>query len=607
MALINCEIPINASTKIELSTGYFAPRSLASVYVSSGDTRILVVANIGGEGYLNVHHQSKAYALSKIPGGFIKREGRPSEEDIIISREIDKMVRPAIRADINNEIQIVSNLLSYDSKIGNVAIMAAYGAIVCLRIIKAIQTSIVPVRACTQDNIININPDNDCLEKSACVLSASLCDDKLYSLGFQSQDGTVSEDTLKQMLEEAKIFASSVRPYFDKFVSMNEINHSKFNYIGKDDDNETLKNALNKHAKEIQDEYSNTGSVNVVSDLIANAHPDMDIKQVQDKCKLQAHHYWRSRILNGELRMDGRSNRDIRKLTAKVNILPCSTGSACFSRGNTQVLSSVVVGNNKAAQMSEGLAGIAYEHFMLHYYFPSSCVGEVGKMGAVKRREIGHGHLACNAIKPVLKFDHDSMTIRAVAEVLSAEGSTSMATVCATSLALKTAGLNMPELVAGLSIGLIQESNLFCILSDITDAEDGMGDIDCKVAGTRSGITAISMDVKAPIAIYILSKVVARGMECVKKILDTMYDVLPSNIQSYSDEQHNGFSKKIQIDKNFIKYVIGKKGANIKSIVSQTGSVVNITDDGVVDIKNTTSEKIEETVDLINSYTRKNM
>ncbi|WP_339046319.1 polyribonucleotide nucleotidyltransferase [Candidatus Mesenet endosymbiont of Agriotes lineatus] len=611
---------------LSLETGKIARQANGSVVVSYGDTTVLVTVVVGQVKEdvdflpLTVQFVAKSYAAGKIPGGFFKREGKPSERETLISRLIDRSIRPLFPEGFYNEVSVICNLLTYDM-INVPEVPALVGAAAALAISGLpLNGSIAGARVgCCFDKNNNCNYmlNPSVKEMSSSNLDLFLSGNEDSILMVESEANELSED---QMLEAIKYghekfqdvikfiknFASKVGKNSTAFIS----NEEDEGFV--DGDNANSDDLIDKIKEEYQNSfilaYKNVekkGRVkalnNVRSDILkAFTEKGQDEQFISCAIKSFERTLVRNMIISTGKRIDGRSATDIRSIGVEANTLPITHGSALFTRGNTQALVVATLGTTQDEQIVDDLEGNRREHFMLHYNFPPYAVGESTALRAPGRREIGHGKLAERAIRAILPGKADfPYTIRLVSEITESDGSSSMATVCGASLALMESGVPIKSAVAGIAMGLIkEENNSYAVLSDILGDEDYLGDMDFKVAGTRGGITALQMDMKIfGISFDIIKESLAQAKDGRFYIMDKMDDVKSKPNDNLKENAPKMMS--MVIDENKIRNVIGTGGKNIKDIQEKCKAVIDIQGDGAVTIFALTTKLAKDAKEMI--------
>ncbi len=600
---------------LTLETGKIARQADGAVIVSYGDTTVMVTAvaakNIkAGQDFfpLSVHYQEKYFAAGKIPGGFFKREGRPTERETLISRLIDRPIRPLFPKEFLNEVQILATVLSFDPQTES-DIPALIGASAALTI------SGVPFMgpvAAARVGYINgefiLNPTYDQIQESD--LDLVVAGTKEGVLMVESEACELPEE---KMLEAVMFGWRGFQPVIDTIIAMAEtcakdpwvLPESAFDKAALEKQLRDLVAADFKAAYGLrlkQERVAKLGETRAkaVAALVPEGK-DSPITSavIEAMCKEIEADVLRNDVIESGKRIDGRDTKTIRPILAEAGVLPRVHGSALFTRGETQALVVATLGTGDDEQFVDGLHGEYKESFMLHYNFPPYSVGETGRIGATGRREIGHGKLAWRAVHPLLpekeKFPY---TLRIVSEITESNGSSSMATVCGSSLALMDAGVPISRPVAGIAMGLIKEGAKFAVLSDILGDEDHLGDMDFKVAGTENGVTALQMDIKiTSITEEIMSIALKQAKEGRMHILGEMAKALTSSREALSQNAPQIVTIKIPKDK--IREVIGSGGSVIREIVAQTGAKIDIEDDGTVQVAAVNAESIQKALDWI--------
>ena len=601
---------------VTLETGVIARQATAAVMCSMDDTCVFV--SVVGKNAddqerdffpLTVNYQEKTYAAGKIPGGFFKREGRPSEEETLICRLIDRPVRPLFPAGFKNEVQVIATVVSINPEVNpDIVAMIATSA--------ALSISGMPfngpigcARVGYKEGQYLLNPTKTELETSDLNLVVSGTDNAV--LMVESEAAILSEDVMlgavvyghdeQQVVVEAiKEFAAEVaRPKWDWSAPVR---------------NEALDAAIATEAQarfeqayQISDKGERYDAIKAITTEVKEKLLAEDealvAKQVGEYLHDLEKTVVRTRIIKGEPRIDGRDPESIRALDVRTGVLPRTHGSALFTRGETQALVTATLGTQRDAQIIDSLMGEKKDHFLLHYNFPPYCVGETGFVGSPKRREIGHGRLAKRGVLAVMpSVEEFPYTVRVVSEITESNGSSSMASVCGSSLALMDAGVPLKASVAGIAMGLVKEGEEFVVLSDILGDEDHLGDMDFKVAGTTNGITALQMDIKIEgITREIMQIALNQAKAARLHILTVMDEAISegrSDISQFAPRIH---TLKINTDK--IRDVIGKGGAVIRALCEETGTTIEIEDDGTVKIAATSGEQAEDAINRIKALT----
>ena len=560
------------------------------------DTVILVTvvgAKTAKEGQdffpLTVDYQERTYAAGRIPGSFFKREGRPSEKEILTSRLIDRPIRPLFPDHFYNEVQIVATVLSSDNEV-DADIPAMLGASAAL-ILSGIPFNgpIGAARVGYVDGEYVLNPTTSALKQTQLNLVVAgtqqavlmveseaneLSEDlMLGAILYGHQQMQVAIDAINELADEAGVTAWDwVSP--PREVTLAE----KISALAEDD----LRAAFRIKQKQVRAETIDNIWRKIFSELGVGTEGGPDPQAVKEACFALESKIVRSQILDGEPRIDGRDTRTVRPITIRHGLLPRTHGSTLFTRGETQALVVATLGTGRDEQKIDALQGDYSERFMLHYNMPPYATGETGRVGTPKRREIGHGRLAKRALIAVLPTPEEfGYSLRVVSEITESNGSSSMASVCGGCLALMDAGVPLKAHVAGIAMGLIKEGNRFAVLTDILGDEDHLGDMDFKVAGTEKGITALQMDIKIQgITRDILHAALIQAQEGRMHILRIMKEAMPAKREEISEHAPRIIKMKINPEK--IRDVIGKGGAVIRALTEETGTTIDITDDGTV-------------------------
>ncbi len=601
--------------KIVLETGKVARQADGAVIATMGET--MVIATVVGAKKVNpetdyfplsVNYQEKYYAAGKIPGGYFKREARPTESETLISRLIDRPIRPLFPEDFRNEVQVLPTVLSYDNE-NEADVLSIIAASAALSISGLPFKG--PVGASRVGYINNkcvLNPTKKELEESKLDLVVAGTKDAV--LMVESEASGLSE---KEMLEAVKFGHESFVPVIkgieklSKKCSKEEWKTEKKDYkkVAKKIEKELTKD-LEKAFSE-KDKKKRSELISAAGDKCKDLFKD-DEELLEHEIMLQLKNLEknivRNRILKSKKRIDGRGLSDVRPIKCEVGILPRVHGSALFTRGETQALVTTTLGTTDDEQRIESLEGLRRERFMLHYNFPPFSVGETGRIGT-GRREVGHGKLAWRALSSSLpKKENFPYTLRIVSEITESNGSSSMATVCGSSLALMDAAVPIAEPVAGIAMGLIKEKDKFSILSDILGDEDHLGDMDFKVAGTKDGITSLQMDIKITgITFEIMEQALAQAKEGRVHILNEMNKTLKSSRKEVG--KHTPKMETIKVDKKDIATVIGKGGATIREIVEKSGAKVDVKDTGEVTVAAANEETRKIAVQMIKDLVAK--
>jgi polyribonucleotide nucleotidyltransferase len=601
---------------VTIETGEVARQAEGSVRVSMGDTVVLVTAcartsAAAGRDFfpLTVNYVEKTYAAGRIPGGFFKREGRPTEKETLTSRLIDRPIRPLFPDGFYNEVQVVATVLSVDPEIDpDIASLLGASAAVSLSGLP-FSGPIGAARVGWKDGQYLLNPTAKQLSESQLHLVVAATEHGV--LMVESEAKGLSEDVMLGAVvfghQQMQIAIRNIR----ELVA--EAGKPRWSWQAPAE-NAELASSLALHAQaalsqaytitEKQQRHARISEVKTqtLATLAGGESPKFTSEQIDAAIFKLESNIVRQRILNGEPRIDGRDCTTVRPITVKVGVLPRTHGSALFTRGETQALVVTTLGTTRDAQIIDGLEGERREPFMLHYNFPPFSVGETGMMGSPKRREIGHGNLArrgVNAVMPdMATFPY---VIRIVSEILESNGSSSMASVCGSSLSLMDAGVPIKAPVAGVAMGLVLEGNRFKVLTDILGDEDHLGDMDFKVAGTKDGVTALQMDIKVEGVTPEIMKVALEQARAGRlHILGEMNKVIHEPRSRMSEWAPSIITLKIDPEK--IRDVIGKGGAVIRQITEETGTTIDIESDGTVKIasvNNTAGREAQRRIELI--------
>ncbi|MCX7085874.1 MAG: polyribonucleotide nucleotidyltransferase [Methylococcales bacterium] len=597
---------------VTLETGEIARQADGAVIIDVNGTSLLVTVvgkkdAAGGDFFpLTVNYQEKAYAAGKIPGGFFKREGRPSEQETLISRLIDRPIRPLFPEGYTNEVQIIATVISLNPEV-DTEIPALLGASAALAV------SGLPFNgpigaACVgyKEGAYLLNPSPEVLKESDLTLVVAgtsqavlMVESEAIGLSEEVMLGAVlfGHEQMQTAINAINEFANAAGAGVVEWVAPDE--NSDLVELVTNEVEAGIKAAYTVPEKLVRQDQLKAIRTAVVEKLSEN-YAEKDIRGIIENLEYRI---VRNAILNEGKRIDGRPLDKIRPISIRTGVLPRTHGSALFTRGETQALVVATLGTARDAQIIDALAGEYKEPFMLHYNFPPFSVGETGFVGSPKRREIGHGRLAKRGVAAVLpNMEEFPYTIRVVSEITESNGSSSMASVCGSSLALMDAGVPLSAPVAGIAMGLIKEGDNFAVLSDIMGDEDHLGDMDFKVAGSAIGITALQMDIKIDgITAEIMQVALAQAKEGRLHILGEMNKALASTRDEMSD-----FAPRIitfKIDPSKIREVIGKGGATIRSITEETGASIDLTDDGIVKVASVDKAAGEEARRLIEEIT----
>ena len=597
---------------VTLETGRVARQATGAVLCSVDQTTVLCTvvgereAKAGMDFFpLGVHYQEKAYAAGKIPGGFFKREGRPSEKETLTSRLIDRPIRPLFPNGFKNEVQVVCTVISAEKDIDpDIASMIGTSAALAISGIPFNG----PVGAArvgyTEDEGYLLNPNYSDLETSS--LDMVVAGTKDAVLMVESEASELSEDTMLGAVLFAHQEMQTVISVIEQMAD--EVGKPRWEWQAEEEDL-ALKDELSalvgdelNNAYQTVDKQARSSKVSELREMALGKLTEDDKypqEAVSDAFKKLGKNIVRSRIIAGEPRIDGRDNKTVRAIHVEVDVLDRVHGSALFTRGETQALVAATLGANRDAQMIDALEGRRDDPFMLHYNFPPYSVGECGRIGFTSRREIGHGRLARRGVAAVLPSESEfPYAMRVVSEITESNGSSSMASVCGSSLALMDAGVPLKAPVAGIAMGLVKEDDGFAVLTDILGDEDHLGDMDFKVAGTATGITALQMDIKIEgITEEIMEIALEQALHARLHILDEMNKVISKGRDEVADTAPRMAT--MQIDPDKIRDVIGKGGATIRSLCEEHNSTIDITDDGEVKIYSEDSPSLEAAKDAI--------
>ena len=580
---------------VKIETGLLAKQSTASVTVDIEGTVILATLvadkNDSDRDFfpLTVDYIEKTYAAGKIPGGFFKREGRPSEKETLISRLVDRPLRPLFDSSFTREVQLILTLLSYNPDV-DAEIPALIAASACVKLSGLpFNGTLGAVKVGYDGNDYILNPSNSALKDS--LLDLTVAGTKNAVMMVESEAKELTEDTMLGAVNFGHEKMQVIITAIEELVADSSV--SQIDWTPPVSDDQAYEEFFEKYKERITDAYSITKKQerNIKLSMIKTEIIESDASEdegIEDKisCMFEKaqKNIVRKRIIDGEKRIDGRDTVTVRPIDVKVGILPRTHGSALFTRGETQALVVTSLGTEKDAQMIDSLDGRVDDTFIFHYNFPPYSVGEIGRTGSPKRREIGHGKLARRGIQSVVPaVDEFPYTIRVVSEILESNGSSSMASVCGSSLSMMDAGVPIKRPVAGIAMGLVKEGDKHVVLTDILGDEDHLGDMDFKVAGTSEGINALQMDIKVDgITSEIMSKALAQARDARLHILSEMGKVI-----SEAREEPSPFAPRythVKIDQSKIAAVIGKGGATIKSIIEKTGAQIDIDDSGLIKI-----------------------
>jgi len=585
---------------VTLETGKIARQASGAVLVNMSDTVVLVTVvgkreEVPGRSFLplTVNYQERTYAAGKIPGGFFKREGRPSEKETLVSRLIDRPIRPLFPEGFSNEVQVVATVISMNPEV-DADIPAMLGASAALAISGVpFEEPIGAARVGYSNGEFLLNPTFSQVETSELDLVVAGTQDAV--LMVESEADRLPEQT---MLDAVLFGHEQMQTAINAINELaTETGKPRWDWAPAPTD-ETLTERVRNLAESdltaaygVADKQARQDAIGAVrqrvqAELVAedDSAEGYSAEAVSDAFKALEKSIVRSRVLAGEPRIDGRDLHTVRPIDIEVGTLPRTHGSAIFTRGETQAIVVTTLGTGRDAQIIDAIEGERREPFMLHYNFPPYCVGETGFMGTPKRREIGHGKLAKRGIQAVMPSPEDCpYVVRVVSEITESNGSSSMASVCGTSLSLMDAGVPIKAPVAGIAMGLIKDDDQFAVLTDILGDEDHLGDMDFKVAGSEDGVTALQMDIKIKgITREIMEQALAQARDGRLHILGRMNDVIAEHREEMSAYAPRLIT--LRIDPEKIRDVIGKGGATIRQLTEETGTTIDITDDGTVTV-----------------------
>ncbi|NMP17438.1 MULTISPECIES: polyribonucleotide nucleotidyltransferase [unclassified Thalassotalea] len=605
--------------KVTLETGVIARQATAAVMASMDDTSVLVSVvgkkeAVPGQDFfpLTVNYQEKTYAAGKIPGGFFKREGRPSEEETLTARLIDRPIRPLFPDGYTNEVQVVITVVSANPEIAP-DIISLLGTSAALAISgMPFNGPVGAARVGYVNDQYVLNPLQSELEESKLDLVVAGTESAV--LMVESEADVLSEEVMLGAVVYGHEQSQTAINAIKEFAA--EVNNPAWDWQAPAKNEALVAQIAELATADITDAYQITekakrydaiGEIKnrVIEQLSANVAEgeEFDAGDAKDLIHDLEKKIVRERITQGAPRIDGRDPEMVRALDVMTGVLPRTHGSAVFTRGETQALVTATLGTQRDAQRVETILGEKTDNFMLHYNFPPYCVGETGFIGSPKRREIGHGRLAKRGILAVMPDAEDfPYSVRVVSEITESNGSSSMASVCGTSLALMDAGVPIKDSVAGIAMGLVKEGENFVVLSDILGDEDHLGDMDFKVAGTQGGITALQMDIKIEgITQEIMQIALNQAKGARIHILSVMDEAISEARDDISDFAPRIHTMKIDSDK--IRDVIGKGGATIRQLTEETGTTIEIEDDGTVRIAATSGEQAKDAISRIEAIT----
>ena len=598
-----------AGRPLRIESGQIARQAGGSVFISYGETAILATVCCSSEPRegidflpMQVEYREKHYAGGKIPGGFFKREAKPTDAEVLTSRLTDRPIRPLIPKNYRHELQIMLTTMSYDG-VNTPDVVAAIGASAALLLSPVpFDGPIASVKVGLIEGEYVLNPTHEQMESSDLDLMVTGKKDKICMI--EGGSNFVPEKTILEALDVAMEGINDIvdlqMEFSEHFDNSYEVVETK---VLTDDVEKQLNDAYAGKMEKIFDldtKQARDDEYNAIEKEALEPFVDDEVMypEVKSHIKNMFKNAVRKTVLDKKVRVDGRGLADVRQISIVPSLLPRVHGSALFTRGETQAIAALTLGSSRDEQIIDSMASDYKKSFLLHYNFPPYCVGETGRIGFTNRREIGHGHLAERSLKPILpsseKFPY---TVRIVSEITESNGSSSMASVCGGSLAMMNAGVPIKEHVAGIAMGLIMDGDNYAVLSDILGTEDFLGDMDFKVAGTRDGISAIQLDLKVPgLPMDILTNALGQANEGRLHILDEMNKAIDKpNALSPHAPQIESF----QIPKDKIGALIGPGGKNIKALQEGTECVINIDDDGTVSVSAEDKAKLDNAITQI--------
>ncbi len=601
---------------VTLETGVIARQATSAVMVTMDDTAVFVSVvgkkeAVEGQDFfpLTVNYQERTYAAGKIPGGFFKREGRPSEGETLTARLIDRPIRPLFPDAFKNEVQVIATVVSVNPNVQpDIPTMIGTSAALAISGIP-FNGPIGAARVGHVDGQLVLNPSNTELEASKLDLVVAGTESAV--LMVESEADNLTEEEMLSAVVYGHDQQQAVISAINEFAA--EVATPAWEWEAPAVNTELkarvaeLAEARLADAYQITEKMARYEQVGVIKNEVVEAllaqDEELDEREIRGMLGSLEKNVVRSRIIAGNPRIDGREKDMVRALDVRTGVLPRTHGSSLFTRGETQALVTATLGTQRDAQIIDELTGERKDHFLLHYNFPPYCVGETGFVGSPKRREIGHGKLAKRGIAAVMpSVDEFPYTVRVVSEITESNGSSSMASVCGTSLALMDAGVPIKSSVAGIAMGLVKEGEDFVVLSDILGDEDHLGDMDFKVAGTNTGITALQMDIKIEgITKEIMQIALNQAQGARKHILSVMDEAISGHRDDISEFAPRIHTMKISADK--IKDVIGKGGAVIRQLTEETGTTIEIEDDGTIKIAATDGDQAKDAISRIEAIT----
>ena len=603
-----------AGRLLKIESGQIARQAGGSVFISYGDTAILATVCCSSEPRegidflpMQVEYREKHYAGGKIPGGFFKREAKPTDAEVLTSRLTDRPIRPLIPKNYRHELQIMLTTMSYDG-VNTPDVVAAIGASAALLLSPVpFDGPIASVKVGLIDGEYVLNPTHEQMESSDLDLMVTGKKDKICMI--EGGSNFVPEKTILEALDVAMEGINDIvdlqMEFSEHFDNSYEVVETK---ILSDEIEKSLEDAYAGKIEKIFDIDSKQARDDEYDAIVKEAsEPFVDDEvmypEVKNHIKIMFKNAVRKTVLDKKVRVDGRGLEDIRDISIVPSILPRVHGSALFTRGETQSIAALTLGSSRDEQIIDSMASDYKKSFLLHYNFPPYCVGETGRIGFTNRREIGHGHLAERSLKPILPSSEEfPYTVRIVSEITESNGSSSMASVCGGSLAMMNAGVPIKEHVAGIAMGLIMDGDNYAVLSDILGTEDFLGDMDFKVAGTKDGISAIQLDLKVPgLSMDVLSNALEQANKGRLHILDEMNKAIstPNALSQYAPQIES-----FKIDKEKIGALIGPGGKNIKALQENAECVINIDDDGTVSVSAADKEALDNAISQIKAVTQ---
>ena len=598
-----------AGRPLKIESGQIARQAGGSVLISYGETSILATVCCSSEPRegvdflpLQVEYREKHYAGGKIPGGFFKREAKPTDAEVLTSRLTDRPIRPLIPKGYYHEIQLMLTTMSYDHE-NTPDVMAAIGASAALLLSPVpFDGPIASVKIGLIDGEYVLNPTAEQMQSSDLDLMVTGKKDKICMI--EGGSNFVPE---KAILEALEVALEGINDIVDLQMEFSEHFDNSYEMTESKVLSDEIENKLNEEYSSKIDELFDIGTKQERDDkyneIVKEASQPFEedevlLPEVKAHMKLMFKNAVRKTVLDKKVRVDGRGPEDIRDITIVPSLLPRVHGSVLFTRGETQAIATTTLGSSRDEQIIDSMGEDSKKSFMLHYNFPPYSVGEVGRIGFTNRREVGHGHLAERSLKPILPSNEEfPYTVRIVSEITESNGSSSMASVCGGSLALMCAGVPIKEHVAGIAMGLITDGENYAVLSDILGTEDFYGDMDFKVAGTKDGISAIQLDLKVPgLSMDVLSNALEQANKGRLHILDEMNKAVdkPYPLSPFAPQIES-----FPIDKEKIGALIGPGGKNIKALQEKADCVVNIDDDGLVSVSASDKEKLDNAISMI--------